>query len=277
MRAPQKFHATIHPVMKENLMRMGAFTSHMPVYDSTFDAVLSGRNLFIQVPGGGRWLQYLLPLAHKILEHGVWRPGSVPQPEPDPKAALSKRPSEVLVICPTLDETPKAVFWGLSFLFHHADGLRILVLKTTVNWAQRKPWEHTIPRCNVLISTPEILLRCLAIRKARACLLKTLEDVKTVVVDGKGKFMRRPDFFKMLGGVMDDIPVQPGTQRIVITDEHDPDLNRGLERTFLHGDYEFHHDPRLDEIQALRKKARQYGQGKKNGTKSTSGGGSGEG
>lgn len=264
IREPQEFHAKIHPKSLERHIYMGNARSGMPVHDSTFDAVLSGRNLFLQVPGPGRWVQYLLPLGHKILERGIWRPRRVHEPEANPRPASAWRPTEVLAICPLLDDAKDAEYLGQRLFDHQAGALNISTLWRSMVAVLNAPGVtppnkhliHQWHRCNVLMAFPECLVQCLAIEPARARVLKRLRNVKTVVVDGRGKDMRRPDFFKMLGGIMDDLPLQQGTQRIVISYEHDPDLTRHLEGLFLSSDYEFHQYPYLEEIQARKKEAR---------------------
>lgn len=244
IRAPQDFHSQLHPTLLANIMQMRPLLRGMPVYDSTFDAVRSGRNLFIQAPCPSRTLQYLLPLAHSIIERGVCKRKHEPKSN-DHKPA---RPSELLVICPTLDDAREVHATATRLLKSHGAGLDMVVLGSPMNSGLLKYKERGY---NVLISTPEILLHWTSLGHAKALLVELLQDLKTLVVDGQASSLRHPVFHELLGGVMEDMALPGEAQRLVISDGYDPKLRRLME-VVLPGDHELHHEPRLDEIQELR-------------------------
>lgn len=253
-REPQAFHAKLHKGVLENIMKTKPLLRGMPVYDSTFDLVQSGKNLLIEAPGPVRTLQYLLPLTHNILLDGDWRRERRPKLESSGQGP--ERPPELLVICPSLDDAHEVQDTGTRLFKSSGVGLEFSVLDQPMKTGLRR---QGVQGCNILTSTPEVLLQCLALQHARARLVKILEHVKTLVVDGEAGTMRRPDFLDTLGGVMEDIPLQQGTQRIVISDKHDPVLDKRLRKMVLTGKYELHHEPRFDETLTLREEERLRG------------------
>lgn len=99
------------------------------------------------------------------------------------------------------------------------------------------------------MSTPEVILQWLALPHAKSPLCEALQDLQTLVVDGKASSLRGGDFLQLLEAVMEDIPLQKKTQRVVISDEHDPQLDEQLTRLVLQDGYEVHQEPRLEQIQ----------------------------
>lgn len=237
IREPQEFHYHLHPALLKNIMRKKPLLRAMPVYDSTFDAVLSGRNLFIKAPGQHRALQYLLPVAHSMLKHGVGRdPGTT-------------RTTEVLVICPTWNDAKAVEVMGTRLLQNLGSGLKMAVLTISMNMRAVK---HISKGHDVLISTPEVLLQWLALGQKKKILLKTLQGFKTLVIDGEAYSLSRSGFLEMLDGALKDIPRSREVQRVVISDKHNQNLAWHLFRMAQIGDYEFHREPRLEEVAALR-------------------------
>ncbi|POS70266.1 ATP-dependent RNA helicase mss116, mitochondrial precursor [Diaporthe helianthi] len=247
--ARPEFHAQINDVLPENFKKVVPRVRGMPVYDSIFDAVLSGKNLFIQAPGQGRSLQYLVPLVHDILQQ---RAAAPPRRRRESKHKSEKNPSpesscKLLVICPRPEDATEVKDNGTRLVKKQEPEIMV--------WAQETPRKAGLrikEGCHILTSSPEILLQWLAIAPARASLLKTLEGVETLVVDGKGSTMWGVDFLETLAAVLKDIPLQRGTQRIVVSDKRDPDLHKHLERMVLSRDFDFHHDLRMDPIQTMR-------------------------
>lgn len=245
IREPQEFHYHLHPALLKNIMRKKPLLRAMPVYDSTFDAVLSGRNLFIKAPGQYRALQYLLPVAHSMLKHGVGRHGRRPISGDQGTA----RTTEVLVICPTWDDAKAVEVMGTRLLQNLGSGLKMAVLTVSMNMRAVK---HMSEGHDVLISTPEVLLRWLALGQNKKILLKILQGFKTLVIDGEAYSLSRSGFLEMLDGALKDIPRSREVQRVVISDKHNQNLAWHLFRMAQIDDYEFHLEPRLEELQALR-------------------------
>lgn len=245
IREPQEFHYHLHPALLKNIMRKKPLLRAMPVYDSTFDAVLSGRNLFIKAPGQYRALQYLLPVAHSMLKHRVGKHGRPSMPGGQGTA----RTTEVLVICPTWDDAKAVEVMGTRLLQNLGSGLKMAVLTISMNMRAVK---HISKGHDVLISTPEVLLQWLALGQKKKILLKTLQGFKTLVIDGEAYSLSRSGFLEMLDGALKDIPRSREVQRVVISDKHNQTLAWHLFRMAQIGDYEFHREPRLEEVAALR-------------------------
>lgn len=229
----QNFHAKLHPTVFKNIMRREPLLRGMPVYDTTFDAVRSGRNLFIQTERSVRSLQYLLPVMQSILESGPLR-RSRPQ--------LLPRPSSLLVLCPTVGHAQDIEMMAKRLIKGHKFGVGVMTLSGP---AERQTKALRTKGFNVLMSTPEIILQWLALLHAKSPLCKALQDVQTLVIDGEASFLRDGDFLQMLKAVMEDIPLQTKTQRVIISGHRDPQLTRLV----LQDGYEVHQEPRLEQIQ----------------------------
>lgn len=237
---PQDFHAKLHATLLKNIMRSTPVLRGMPVYDSTFDAVRSGRNLFIQTALPTRSLQYLLPLIQSILDFGLFRR----RREVKPDAQLPLRPTSLLVLCPTLGGAQDIQSMGTR-LQSRTDVVEIMIL-TVPSGKQINPLRDR--GFNILISTPEIILQWLALPHANVPLTEALQDVQTLVVDGQASSLRRGDFLELLKEVMKDLPLHAKTQRVIISDEHDPKLDERLTSVVLHGGHELLQEPRVEEI-----------------------------
>lgn len=233
----QNFHAKLHATVFKNIMRREPLLRGMPVYDTTFDAVRSGRNLFIQTERSVRSLQYLLPVMQSILESGPLR-RSRPQ--------LLPRPSSLLVLCPTGGHAQDVQGMATRLIKGHKFGVGVMTLSVP---SQRHSKDLRTKGFNVLMSTPENILQWLALPHAKSPLCEALQDLRTLVVDGKASSLRGGDFLQLLEAVMEDIPLQKKTQRVIISDEHDPQLDGQLTRLVLQDGYEVHQEPQLEQIQ----------------------------
>lgn len=120
----QDFHAKLDATFLKNIMRREPLLRGMPVYDSTFDAVRSGRDLFIQTDRSARTLQYLLPVIHSILELRPWQR----RREVKSDAQLSPRPSPLLVLCPTLGHAQDVQMIATRLIKGHKFGLGMMTL-----------------------------------------------------------------------------------------------------------------------------------------------------
>lgn len=243
IREPQEFHHGLHPALLQNIMRKRPLLRGMPVYDSTFNAVRSGKNLFIEAPIQSRALQYLLPVVHSVFE-GIWSRGP---PMPDGRPPVT--PLEVLIICPILDDVKAVEFMGTRLLRNSGSRLKMAVLGRPKH---KGSVENMSQGYNILISTPENLLQWLALGQKKAILLEKLQDLKTIVIDGEARRLSRSDFLETLDGALEDIPRSREVQRVVISDKHNQKLAWHLLKVPQIGDYEFHREPRLEGIQALR-------------------------
>lgn len=233
----QNFHAKLHATVFKNIMRREPLLRGMPVYDKTFDAVRSGRDLFIQTERSVRSLQYLLPVMQSILESGPLR-RSRPQ--------LLPRPSSLLVLCPTGGHAQDVQGMATRLIKGHKFGVGVMTLSVP---SQRHSKDLRTKGFNVLMSTPENILQWLALPHAKSPLCEALQDLQTLVVDGKASSIRGGDFLQLLKAVMEDIPLQKKTQRVIISDEHDPQLDEQLTRLVLQDNYELHQEPQLEQIQ----------------------------
>lgn len=242
--ARQNFHADLHPTVLRNIMVRDTLLLGMPVCDSTFNAVRSGRNLFIQTPGLVRSLQYLLPVAHSILDFGVFERRRMPEHG----GQLPLRPLSLLVLCPTRAEAEDVQQLGTRLVRGHLGGMKM----TTMYAPDRQLSILRTRGVNVLTSTPEILLQWHALSHTKAFLHELLQDVETLVVDAKTSSLRHGDFIELIGAVMEDIPLRGETQRVIVSDDYDSQLDGPLTRRFLPGGYDVNHEPRLEDIEALR-------------------------
>lgn len=237
---PQDFHAKLHASLLKNIMRSGPVLRGMPVYDRTFDAVRSGKNLFMQTALVVRSLQYLLPVIQGIHDFGVLRR----RREVRPDAQLPPCPSSLLVLCPTLGGVQDVQMMGTKLQARDAVvDMMVLSAPTTkqINPLRTRGF-------NILMSTPETILQWLALPHAKIPLTEALQDVQTVVVDGEASSLRRGDFLELLKEVMNDLPLNMKTQRVIISDEYDPQLDERLIGLVMHGGYELLQDPQLEEI-----------------------------
>lgn len=244
IRARQYFHLHINLTLLENIMQREPVLRGMPVYDSTFNAVRSGKNLFIKAPGPVRSLQYLLPAANSILEFGPCKHRRAPEPG----ARLPLRPLSLLVLCPTLGEAEDVQKMGTMLVKGHRGGMKVVAMDPP----KRQLDAFSSGGANVLTTTPGILLQWLALSHTKAFLHDFLKDVQLLVVDGRAYALRNGDFLELLDAVMEDIPLPKETQRVIISDEYDSQLDGPLTRRFFPAGYESHYGPRLEEIQALR-------------------------
>lgn len=237
---PQDFHAQLHASLLKSIMQSKPVLRGMPVYDATFDAVRSGRNLFIQTALPVRSLQYLLPVVQSIHDFGVLKR----RREVKPDAQLPPRPSSLLVLCPTLGDAQDVQMMGTRL-----QGRDFVVKMVALSDPTPK---HIIPLrtlgFNILMSTPEFILKWLALPHARIPLIEALQDVQTLVVDGQASSLRRADFLEVLKEVMNDLPLDKKTQRLIVSNEHDPQLDERLAGLVLDGGYEIVQEPRLEEI-----------------------------
>lgn len=229
----QNFHAKLHPTVFKNIMRREPLLRGMPVYDTTFDAVRSGRNLFIQTERSVRSLQYLLPVMQSILESG---------PLKRRRPQLLPRPSSLLVLCPTVGHAQDIEMMAKRLIKGHKFGVGVMTLSVP---AERYSNALRTKGFNVLMSTPEIILQWLALPHAKAPLCEALQDLQTLVVDGKASTLRGRDFLQLLKAVIENVPLHEKTQRVVISDKHDPQRTRLV----LQDGYEVHQEPRLEQIQ----------------------------
>lgn len=219
----QDFHAKLDATLFMNIMRREPLLRGMPVYDSTFDAVRSGRDLFIQTDRSARSLQYLLPLINRILELRPWKRRRRRKVKSDPQ--LSARPSSLLVLCPTLGHAQDVQMIATRLIKGHENGLDMM----TLSGPAQKPSNALMTRgFNALMSTPEIILQWLALPHAKSPLCEALQDLQTLVVDGKASVLRGGDFLQLLEAVMGNIPLHEKIQRVVISDKHDPQLDEQL-------------------------------------------------
>lgn len=247
---PQDFHEKLNATLLKNIMRREPLLRGMPVYDSTFDAVRSGKNLFIETERSVRSLQYMLPTVQSILDFGLWKR----RREVKPDAQLPLRPLSVLVICPNLgaahdvEALAKRLVRGEKQW--RSDRLEMMTLNVPT---QRKSKTLRTEGFNVLISTPEFILQWLAMPDAKEYFHESLQDVQTLVVDGKASSLRNKDFLELLKDVMEDIPLHEKTQRVIISDKHDPQLDEHLTRLVLRDDYEINREPRLEEVQEMQR------------------------
>lgn len=250
---PQDFHAKLHESLLKNIMRSQPVLRGMPVYDATFDAVQSGRNLFIQTALSVRSLQYLLPVIQSILDFGIWRRRRKVKPD----AQLPPRPSALLVLCPTLGGAQDVQMMGTKLTNRHEAGVDMAVLSVP---SAKQINMLRIRGFNILMSTPEFILQWLALPHARSPLIEALQDVQTLVVDGQASSLRQGDFLEVLKEVMRDLPLNMKAQRVVISDKHDPQLDERLTSLVLPGGHELLQEPRLEEIlemQRVQKKKRE--------------------
>lgn len=244
--AEQDFHLRLHAGLLKTITNVAPVLRGMPVYDSTFDAVRSGGNLFMTTEREVRSLQYLLPVIQSILEFGVWKR----RREVKPGAQLPPRPTSLLVLCPTLGEAEVVQEMSARLVKHHSFGIDSKALTASSN--------RLIKALNnqgftILTSTPEIILQWLALHHAKVLLNEALQDVQTLVIDGEARSLRHGDFLELLKAVMEDLPLPSTTQRVIISDEHDPQLDGRLAELVLGDDYKCHQEPQPEEIQELQR------------------------
>lgn len=240
----QDFHAKLYATLLKNIMRREPLLRGMPVYDSTFDAVRSGRNLFIQTERPVRSLQYLLPVVQGIFDFGPWKR----KREVKPDAQLPLRPLSALVICPTLGDAHSVEMMGTRLV---RDRHAVVEMTTLSVPNQAKTKALRTQGFNILIATPEAILQWLAVPHSKIPLHEALQDVQTLVVDGKASSLRSEDFCVLLKDVMEDLPLPEKTQRVIISDKYDPQLDGPLTRMVLSDDYEINQEPRLEEVQEM--------------------------
>lgn len=242
--AHQEFHKKLHQSLLKNIMRNKLVLRSMPVFDSTFEAVASGRDLFVQSTRSVRSLAYLLPITHKILEFGVWKRRR--EVKPDSKLGA---PSSLLILCPTLPDAQAIHIMGSRLLKDFISGMDIMVLGTSAHYrVNRLKTEGS----SVLISTPEVLLEWLGLAHVRPVLLEAVKDVQTLVVDGEARAMRRGHFLELLRDVLKDMPLGAEAQRVIVSDEHDAERDAPLTKLVFRGEHDFHLEPRVEEMQEIR-------------------------
>ncbi|KAL2283156.1 hypothetical protein FJTKL_10054 [Diaporthe vaccinii] len=242
---PQDFHAKLHASLLKSIMQSKPVLRGMPVYDATFDAVRSGRNLFIQTALPVRSLQYLLPVIQGIHDCGVLRR----RREVKPDAQLPPRPSSLLVVCPTLGGAQDVQMMGTKL---QRRDVVVDMMALSVPAAKQINPLRTLG-FNILMSTPEFILQWLALPHAKIPLIDALQDVQTLVVDGQASSLRRGDFLEVLKEVMSDLPLNKKTQRVIVSDKHDPQLDERLAGLVLDGGYEVLQEPRLEEIMDMQR------------------------
>lgn len=240
----QDFHSKLHATLLKNIMRREPLLRGMPVYDSTFDAVRSGRNLFLHTERPVRSLQYLLPVVQGIFDFGPWKR----RREVKPDVQLPLRPLSVLVICPTLGYAQSVEMMGTRLV---RDRHTIVEITTLSAPNQAKTKALMTKGFNILTATPEAILQWLAVPHNKIPLHEALQDVQTLVVDGKASSLRSEDFCVLLKDVMQDLPLREKTQRVIISDKYDPQLDGPLTRMVLNDDYEINQEPRLEEVQKM--------------------------
>lgn len=240
----QDFHAKLDATLLKNIMRREPLLRGMPVYDSTFDAVRSGRDLSIQTDRSSRSLQYLLPVIQSILELRPWKRKRRRKVKSDPQ--LSARPSSLLVLCPTLGYAEDVQMIATKLIKGNKFELEMM----TLSGPTQKHSNFLMTRgYNALMSTPEVILQWLALPHAKSPLCEALQDLQTLVVDGKASALRGGGFLQLLEAVMENIPLPEKTQRVVISDKLDPQLDEQLTRLVLQDGYEVHQEPQLEQIQ----------------------------
>ncbi|KAG6358424.1 hypothetical protein INS49_014308 [Diaporthe citri] len=243
---PQDFHEHLHASLLKNIMRSGPVLRGMPVYDRTFDAVRSGRNLFMKSALPARSLQYLLPVIQTILDFGVWRRRRKVKADDQ----LPFRPSTLLVLCPTLGGAQHVLTMGTRLIGGHDAGVDMMVLSDPT---AKQMNAFRIRGPNILMSTPECILQWLALPHAKIPLNEALQDVQTLVIDGLASSLRQEEFLELLKEVMKDLPLHKKTQRVIISDDHDPQLDERLTSLVLHGGNELVQEPRLEEIMEMKR------------------------
>lgn len=242
--AHQEFHNKLHQSMLKNITRNKLVLRSMPVFDSTFEAVASGRDLFVQSTRSVRSLAYLLPITHSILEFGIWKR----RREVKPGSKLVA-PSSLLILCPTLPDAQAIHIMGSRLLKDLNSGMEIMVLGTSAHYRVNR---LKTQGSSVLISTPEVLLEWLGLAHVRPVLLEAVKDVQTLVVDGEARAMRRGHFLELVRDVLKDMPLGAGVQRVIISDGHDPERDAPLTKLVFRGEHDFHLEPRVEEMQEIR-------------------------
>lgn len=242
--AHQEFHNKLHQSLLKNITRNKLVLRSMPLFDSTFDAVASGRDFFVQSTRSVRSLAYLLPITHSILEFGVWKR----RREVKPGSKLVA-PSSLLILCPTLPDAQAIHIMGSRLLQDLNSGMEIMVLGTSAHYRVNS---LKTKGSSVLISTPEVLLEWLGLAHVRPVLLEAVKDVQTLVIDGEARAMRRGHFLELLRDVLKDMPLGAEVQRVIISDGHDPERDAPLTKLVFRGEHDFHLEPRVEEMQEIR-------------------------
>lgn len=254
----QDFHAKLHEDLLKKIMQHRAVQRGMPVYDTTYNAVRSRKNLFIKTPRPVRSLQYLLPAVESILDFGPLKRRR--ELEPGDKVAV--RPSSLLVLCPTLGHAQGVQDMCTRLIHSYKIGFGVGSLSV--------PTQKLISVLggrgfNIIVSTPEFITQWLGLHKAKEALNEALQDVQTLVVDGEASSLRDGEFRELMQGIMDDASLPADTQRIIVSDTFDPERDGSLAKMVLRDDYELHAESRLEEIQAMqiaRDNTKKKGKGK---------------
>lgn len=234
----QDFHAQLDPALFREIMIDNRVRRGMPVFDSAFSAVKSGKNLFMQTSVSNRSLQYLLPIAQTFLETGVSRPQA--------------RHTFMLVLCATAMEMNIVRDMG-NLLFRRSGAAMRICIMEKFSPQQVKKIERQ--GCDALVCTPEALLQWSTLGHLSGFLRDMLQSLQILVVDGQARSLRDSNFLECLLAVTERLPVIGGeseVQRVVVSDDHDPQLDELLKKLVLPGDHELLHDQELERIQELR-------------------------